>query len=72
MKILKKGHLQQKIRTRKIWVNIANDYLSGMSISDISKKYINSKTNKSYSREHIYLILRQVRKMTNEEYKKFA
>ncbi len=60
MEIELRGHARRKKKAKDFWLRVATDYNGGMSPSTISKRYINPKTQKSYTREHIYWVLRQV------------
>lgn len=51
----------RSIRANRVWLEIANDYYSNtMSIAEIRQKYINPKTEKPYSRQWIYKIVKRV------------
>lgn len=58
----RKAYLENRKRqTRKFWVKVVNDYNSGISAADIAAKYTNPRTGKSYSRQHIHMIIRFMR-----------
>lgn len=47
-------------------LRVATDINGEFTPEDIAKRYINPKTNKPYTREHIYWVIRQIneRKIT--------
>lgn len=63
MKIEYQKYKIRKKRAVDFWLKVAADYNSGISATDISKKYINPVTNKHYTREHIYWILKKINKI---------
>lgn len=52
---------KRKSVTKEFWLRIVKDYNSGLSATDISAKYINKRTGKPYSRQHIHMIIRLMR-----------
>ena len=52
-----------KRKTRKFWVKVVVDYNNGMTAKEIAAKYINPRTGKNYSREHIYTIINEMSKV---------
>jgi hypothetical protein len=44
------------------WLKVAADYNAGMTAKDIAVKYLNPATKKTYTREHIYWILKKLQK----------
>lgn len=41
-------------------LRVATDINAGSTPEEIAEKYINPKTNKPYTREHIYWVIRQI------------
>ena len=61
MQIQMQGHSRIKKLAAKFWFDVLKDYNEGLSADEIAAKYTNPKTGKSYTRQHIYWILRQIR-----------
>jgi len=62
MDIEYQGHSRRSKKAIELWLNVAKDYNDGMAPEEIANKYVNPKTGKNYTREHIYWILARVRK----------
>lgn len=62
MKIEYQGHTRRTKKAVEFWLSVAKDYNDGMAPENIAMKYINPRTGKNYTREHIYWILSRVRK----------
>lgn len=62
------GQTLRKERAREFWMRVATDLNSGMTPAVIAKRYRNPATGKRYTREHIYWIIRTIRKMPIEGY----
>lgn len=71
MKLPKQNHIKRKTEAREFWVRVATDYRAGMTPTEIAQRYINPKTNKPYTREHIHWVLNQIRKMPITELEKY-
>lgn len=54
-------HIKKHKMAIDLWLRVATDVNAGIEPKDIAKRYINSKTGKPYTREHIYWIIRQVK-----------
>ena len=50
-----------KKETREFWLNVVADYNGGMNAKEIAAKYINPRTQRPYSRQHIHAIIRKMR-----------
>lgn len=46
---------------KSLWLRVATDLAAGLSISEVSERYINPLTGKPYSHSHIYWIIRQLK-----------
>lgn len=60
MDIKYQGHERRKRRAMDLWLRVATDFNAGMPAKDIAKRYTNPKTGKTYTREHIYWILKKL------------
>lgn len=64
MPILEKASGKHVNRTREkvdLWMRILTDYRSGMSATDIAKRYYNPVTGKHYSRGYIYWVIERLK-----------
>ena len=50
-----------KKEARIFWAKVVEDYNAGVKPEDIAQKYINPRTNKPYSRQHIHAIIKKMR-----------
>lgn len=65
MKIKMKGHRKQTETAMKLWFKWVEDYnVNGLTVKEISEKYINPKTNKPYTRANIYFAFHRLEKLT--------
>lgn len=53
--------------TSEFWLRVATDLNAGMTPDEIAGRYINPKTEKPYTREHIYWVIRQLKKRIIEK-----
>ena len=60
MQINWQGQSKRKQRAAIFWNQIATEYNAGKSVQDISNMYINPKTGRSYTRAHIYWVLKKM------------
>lgn len=60
-KILKIPTRRQR-ETKAFWIKIVTDINAGMTPDQIAERYINPKTHKPYTREHIYWVIRKINK----------
>lgn len=72
MKLPKMLHTKRKLEAREFWVKVATDYNAGMTPSEIAARYINPKTGKHYTREHIHWVLNKLRSTPLKELEKYV
>lgn len=64
MKVINQRELyleQLKLKSRKFWRKVVELYNQGTPVPEIAKKFINPRTGKPYSRQHIHAILKYMR-----------
>lgn len=61
MEIKYQKHNKRKQKAVSFWLQVAADYNNGMTAQQIAQKYTNPLTQRPYTRQHVYLILRKVR-----------
>ena len=64
--ITKQGRRKVKAEAFEFWLKVGTDYLGGATPTEISRKYINPKTGKHYSRQHIHWIINRLNEMRAE------
>jgi len=64
MDIKYNGHSRRKKEAMDFWLRVAADNNNGIPAEKIAKRYTNPKTQKPYTREHIYFILRKLSLMS--------
>lgn len=60
MKIEYQNYKLRKKKAVDFWLKVAADYNAGVSAQELSTRYINPVTNKHYTRQHIYWILKKI------------
>ena len=63
MKINYKGHSRRTKKASGLWLKMAEDYDNDISPAQIAEKYTNPKTNKPYTRGHVYWVLTRLKKI---------
>lgn len=71
MKLPKQNYTKRKTEAREFWVRVATDYRGGMTPTEIAARYVNPKTGKNYTREHIHWVLNKIRSMPASELEKY-
>jgi hypothetical protein len=61
MEIKMQGHSRVSKKAAEFWFSVLKDYHEGLSAQKIAKKYTNPRTNKAYTRQHIFWILKQIK-----------
>ena len=61
MEIKYQQHSNRKKMALSFWFRVASLYNDGVSAGEIAKRFTNPRTEKHYTRQHIYLILRKLR-----------
>lgn len=51
---------KRKEEAKKFWEKVKKDLDEGMTPDEIASTYINKRTGKKYTREHIFWIIRQI------------
>ncbi len=52
---------KRKKEASDFWLRIATDINAGLTPDEIAGRYTNPKTNKPYTRQHIYWVIRQLK-----------
>jgi hypothetical protein len=64
--VIKQGRSVAHKQALEQWRKFGIDYMNGLTPTSISKKYINPKTGKHYSRQHVHWVLNQLNKIHHE------
>jgi len=56
-----KGSYRKRKATMDFWLKVATDLNAGLTPREISTRYINPHTDKNYTREHIYYVIREIK-----------
>lgn len=56
-----KGIYRKRKTVMDFWLRVATDLNAGFTPEEIAPRYVNKRTGKAYTREHIYYIIRELK-----------